>query len=65
MIILKHLLMNYVQDFDKNKSIEEIVVEEIDEECGYKVNINDIQKSNFFLQMLELVEDVNIFILLK
>lgn len=33
---------------DKNKSIEEIVVEEIDEECGYKVDIKNIQKVTSF-----------------
>ncbi|RXJ82929.1 NUDIX domain-containing protein [Arcobacter cloacae] len=33
---------------DKNKSIEEIVIEEIDEECGYKVDINSIQKVTSF-----------------
>ena len=33
---------------DKNKSLEEIVVEEIDEECGYKVDIKDIKKITSF-----------------
>lgn len=33
---------------DKEKSIEEIVIEEIDEECGYKVHINDISKITSF-----------------
>lgn len=33
---------------DKDKSIEEIVVEEIDEECGYKVKINDIKRVTSF-----------------
>jgi len=33
---------------DKNKSIEEIVIEEIDEECGYKVDLSNIQKVTSF-----------------
>ena len=33
---------------DKNKSLEEIVIEEIDEECGYKVDIKNIQKITSF-----------------
>ena len=33
---------------DKDKSLEEIVKEEIDEECGYLVNIKDIQKITSF-----------------
>jgi UDP-sugar diphosphatase len=33
---------------DKNLSLEQIVVEEIDEECGYKVDVNDIQKITSF-----------------
>ena len=33
---------------DKNKSLEEIVKEEIDEECGYEVKIEDIQKVTSF-----------------
>lgn len=33
---------------DKDKSLEEIVKEEIDEECGYLVNIDDIQKITSF-----------------
>ena len=33
---------------DKNKSIEEIAVEEIDEECGYKVKIEDLKKITSF-----------------
>lgn len=33
---------------DKDKSLEEIVVEEVDEECGYKVDIKDIQKVTSF-----------------
>ena len=33
---------------DKDKSLEEIVVEEIDEECGYKVDIEDIFKITSF-----------------
>jgi UDP-sugar diphosphatase len=33
---------------DKNKSLEEIVKEEIDEECGYHVNFNDIIKVTSF-----------------
>jgi UDP-sugar diphosphatase len=33
---------------DKNKSLEEIVKEEIDEECGYKVDLNDIIKITSF-----------------
>lgn len=33
---------------DKNKSIEEIVIEEIDEECGYKVHIDNILKISSF-----------------
>ena len=33
---------------DKDKSIEEIVVEEIDEECGYSVDIKDIKRVTSF-----------------
>ncbi|MFX4241690.1 NUDIX domain-containing protein [Aliarcobacter butzleri] len=33
---------------DKEKSLEEIAIEEIDEECGYKVNKKDIQKVTSF-----------------
>ncbi|RBQ26293.1 NUDIX domain-containing protein [Arcobacter sp. CECT 9188] len=33
---------------DKDKTIEEIVVEEIDEECGYEVDLNSIQKITSF-----------------
>ena len=33
---------------DKDKSIEEIAIEEIDEECGYKVDIKDIKKITSF-----------------
>lgn len=33
---------------DKNKSLEEIVKEEIDEECGYNVSLNDIIKVTSF-----------------
>lgn len=33
---------------DKDKSIEEIVVEEIDEECGYRVNNKDIKRVTSF-----------------
>ena len=33
---------------DKDKSLEEIVQEEIDEECGYKVELNDISKITSF-----------------
>ena len=33
---------------DKNKSLEEIVIEEIDEECGYKVDTKNIQKITSF-----------------
>ena len=33
---------------DKDKSLEEIVQEEIDEECGYKVELNDILKITSF-----------------
>lgn len=33
---------------DKDKSLEEIAIEEIDEECGYKVNIQNIQKVTSF-----------------
>jgi UDP-sugar diphosphatase len=29
---------------DKNKSLEEIAVDEIREECGYEVKVSDIQK---------------------
>lgn len=33
---------------DKNMTLEEIVSEEIDEECGYKVDIKDIKKITSF-----------------
>lgn len=33
---------------DKEKSLEEIAIEEIDEECGYEVNKKDIQKVTSF-----------------
>jgi len=33
---------------DKDKTIEKIAVEEIDEECGYKVDINSLQKITSF-----------------
>ncbi|RBQ29169.1 NUDIX domain-containing protein [Aliarcobacter vitoriensis] len=33
---------------DKDKTIEEIAIEEIDEECGYKVDINSLQKITSF-----------------
>lgn len=33
---------------DKDKSLEEIVKEEIDEECGYNVSVNDIIKVTSF-----------------
>ncbi len=33
---------------DKDMSLEEIVCEEIDEECGYKVDIKDIKKITSF-----------------
>ena len=33
---------------DKEKSLEEIAQEEIDEECGYKVELNDIEKITSF-----------------
>lgn len=33
---------------DKNKSLEEIVVEEIDEECGYEVDVKSIQRVTSF-----------------
>ncbi|MBL3520955.1 NUDIX domain-containing protein [Arcobacter lanthieri] len=33
---------------DKDKTIEEIVIEEIDEECGYEVDLNSIQKITSF-----------------
>ena len=33
---------------DKDKSIEEIVVEEIDEECGYRINNKDIKRVTSF-----------------
>jgi UDP-sugar diphosphatase len=33
---------------DKDKTLEEIIKEEIDEECGYSVNINNIQKITSF-----------------
>ncbi|MFW3406264.1 NUDIX domain-containing protein [Aliarcobacter butzleri] len=33
---------------DKEKSLEEIAIEEIDEECGYEVNKKDIQKITSF-----------------
>jgi UDP-sugar diphosphatase len=33
---------------DKDKSLEEIVKEEIDEECGYNVPLNDIKKVTSF-----------------
>ncbi len=33
---------------DKDKSIEEIALEEIDEECGYKVEIKDLYKITSF-----------------
>ena len=36
---------------DKNMTLEEIVSEEIDEECGYKVDKKDIKKITSFLQM--------------
>ena len=33
---------------DKDKSIEEIAIEEIDEECGYKVELENLQKITSF-----------------
>ncbi|AYJ80232.1 NUDIX hydrolase [Aliarcobacter cryaerophilus ATCC 43158] len=33
---------------DKDKSIEEIAIEEIDEECGYKVELKNLQKITSF-----------------
>lgn len=33
---------------DKDKSLEEIVVEEIDEECGYKIDIDNLTKITSF-----------------
>ncbi|QKF59026.1 NUDIX domain-containing protein [Aliarcobacter lanthieri] len=33
---------------DKDKTIEEIAIEEIDEECGYEVDLNSIQKITSF-----------------
>jgi len=33
---------------DKEKSLEQIAIEEIDEECGYRVNENNIQKITSF-----------------
>lgn len=33
---------------DKNMTLEEIVSEEIDEECGYKVDKKDIKKNHLF-----------------
>jgi UDP-sugar diphosphatase len=33
---------------DKDKSIEEIAIEEIDEECGYKVELGNLQKITSF-----------------
>ncbi|MEZ4694506.1 MAG: NUDIX hydrolase [Aliarcobacter sp.] len=33
---------------DKDKSIEEIVIEEIDEECGYRVKVKDINRVTSF-----------------
>ena len=33
---------------DKNKSLEEIAQEEIDEECGYEVSLKDIKKITSF-----------------
>lgn len=33
---------------DKNLSLEQIVVEEVDEECGYKIDVKDIQKITSF-----------------
>lgn len=33
---------------DKDKSLEQIVKEEIDEECGYEVDVNSIQKITSF-----------------
>ncbi len=33
---------------DKDKSLEEIAVEEIDEECGYQVRVEDIEKITSF-----------------
>ncbi|QKF73161.1 Nudix-type nucleoside diphosphatase, YffH/AdpP family [Aliarcobacter faecis] len=33
---------------DKDKTIEEIAIEEIDEECGYKVDLQDLKKITSF-----------------
>ena len=33
---------------DKDKSVEEIAIEEIDEECGYKIDIKDLKKITSF-----------------